>query len=307
MRAYETLTERGRLGRLRDLALQASARYDLDVRRCVRSARSFNTIFRVDAAGGERFALRVGSHLRIHPEDTEDVETAWMARLRRDGIVPVPFVVDTPKGSRFIDVEHPGVLECRRCILFGWIAGRRVGERLDGSIARRLGEMSAILHDEPTIYVPSTRLDAAVADRVLYWTLGLLLDELAPTYGSLLTDALDRAQEAVDRLWSRPLISGGRLEVIDFQDLFWGFEQQDLAITTAWFRSSDEPAPLLAAFREGYRTIRPWPEMSTEDLGALVAGRWLNQLNIGLHVRNPGLDEFVARGAVRLRAWMDAG
>ena len=47
--------------------------------------------------------------------------------------------------------------------------------------------------------------------------------------------------------------------------------------------------------------------MSTEDLGALVAGRWLNQLNIGLHVRNPGLDEFVARGAVRLRAWMDAG
>jgi len=92
------------------------------------------------------------------------------------------------------------------------------------------------------------------------------------------------------------MISGGRLEVIDFQDLFWGFEQQDLAITTAWFRSSDEPAPLLAAFREGYRTIRPWPEMSTEDLGALVAGRWLNQLNIGLHVRNPGLDEFVARG-----------
>jgi len=145
VRAYDTLTERGRLGRLRDLALQASARYDLDVRRCVRSARSFNTIFRVDAAGGERFALRVGSHLRIHPEDTEDVETAWMARLRRDGIVPVPFVVETPKGSRFIDVEHPGVLECRRCILFGWIAGRRVGERLDGSIARRLGEMSAIL------------------------------------------------------------------------------------------------------------------------------------------------------------------
>jgi Ser/Thr protein kinase RdoA (MazF antagonist) len=137
----------------------------------------------------------------------------------------------------------------------------------------------------------------------------------------LVTEAQDRAQRAIDRLWRTPphvphllhgdlhpsnvIAAGERAVVIDFQDLFWGFEHQDLAITISVIRTHDEPARLLDAFRAGYVSIRPWPEMSTEELDALLAARRIQQLNLGLHVRKPGLDAFVARHAERLRAWMD--
>jgi Ser/Thr protein kinase RdoA (MazF antagonist) len=323
VRAYATLSERGRIGRLRTLAFAAAARFGIDPLSCVCAARSFNTIFRVDDAQGRRSALRVGSSIRIHRDGTEAVEIAWMAALRRDGAVDVPDVIEATDGSSFVDIEVAGVPGRRRCALFTWVPGRPIDERLDPRSAYHVGALAAMLHEHAAAHATTEPPDVATGDRVLYWDAASRLEELVPIYGSLVIEAQDRAQRAIDRLWQSPphlphLLHGDlhpsnvfagadRAVVIDFQDLFWGFEPQDLAITISVIRTYDEPARLLDAFRTGYVSLRPWPEMSTEELDALVASRRIQQLNLGLHVRKPGLDAFVARHAERLRAWMGGG
>jgi Ser/Thr protein kinase RdoA (MazF antagonist) len=320
VRAYGSLTERGRVGRLRRLALAASTRYAFEPRRCVFAASSFNTIFRIDASDEGRYALRVGSAMRIHPEGTEAAEVAWMAALRRDGAVDVPAVVEASDGSNVLDVEVPGVPERRRCVAFAWMRGRPIEERLDAPGARRLGTLSAALHQHAVAHASSMPRDVAIGDRVLSWDTPSRLDELVPTYGSMVREALDRAQGSLDELWRDPphpphLVHGDlqpwnviedrdRAVVIDFQDLFWGFARQDLAITMNVIRSYPEPEPLLGAFIEGYRAIRPWPEMSPSELDALIAARRIQLLNLGLNVRKPGLEAFIAGHGAWIRSWM---
>jgi Ser/Thr protein kinase RdoA (MazF antagonist) len=321
VRAYETLTERGRTRRLRTLALAAAARYRFETRSCVCAAHSYNTIFRVEARDGARFALRVGSALRVHPVGTEFAEVGWLAALLDDEAVSVPTVLSSKDGSMVLDIEVDAVPEPRRCVLFGWIAGHVIGDRMTSGRARRLGGLSARLHEHAAHRTSTPPIDVPVGDRVLYWVLPSRLHELTPAYGSMIQDALDRAQGCIDGLWrdrpgtphllhgdlnpSNVIVAGDRTLALDFQDLFWGFEQQDLAITINVLRLYPGPAPLLDAFRQGYEEVRPWPEMSDAELDALIACRWIQQLNLGLHVRRPGLDAFVARHGARIRAWMD--
>jgi len=96
------------------------------------------------------------------------------------------------------------------------------------------------------------------------------------------------------------VVDGDRVTLIDFQDLVWGFEIFDLVIA---LRS----VPHADAFRAGYETVRPWPDAAPETVAALRAARDLNVLNFGLSNRKAGLDEFVARHAEPVIAWMAPG
>ena len=73
-RAFGELTERGRVRRLGGIARAALQSYDLDVVRVSYAARAFNTVFRVDAASGVSYALRVSPEQRIHADGCEELE-----------------------------------------------------------------------------------------------------------------------------------------------------------------------------------------------------------------------------------------
>jgi hypothetical protein len=87
--------------------------------------------------------------------------------------------------------------------------------------------------------------------------------------------------------------------LIDFQDLFWGFEIQDVTIAAV-------ALPFGEVLRAGYETVRPWPRARPEVVAALRVARHLNLLNFGLSMRKPGLDEFVDRQAGPIVDWMAA-
>ena len=61
MKPYEKLTWRGRLRRLRLLALDALQAYDLDVDQVALLATDTNVLYRVTTTAGERFALRLAN------------------------------------------------------------------------------------------------------------------------------------------------------------------------------------------------------------------------------------------------------
>ena len=80
---------------------------------------------------------------------------------------------------------------------------------------------------------------------------------------------------------------------------------QDLAITVAVLRRAPAGQRLVDAFREGYTTLRPWPDMPPALLDSLVVARLLNQINLTLNLHDAAdLLDYLAVRAERLRGWL---
>jgi Ser/Thr protein kinase RdoA (MazF antagonist) len=324
-RPFRELSPRGQLLRLRALALDALMEYELEVRRCSFVSTGFNTVFRVDTTNGDAYALRVSPSLRIHAEGCELVEGAWVAAIRDGTDVPTPRMIAARNGSLVVWVERDGVPGARSCVLFEWVPGRPLRDRPAADPVRRTGALTATLHEHGAGYALARPPGALLADRVLYFRVETRLDELRPTYGSVLEDAVARAQLVLDRLWRDPphpphllhgdiqpgnvMVRGAAVAIIDFQDLIWGFEAQDVGIALGSLAHFDGAGPLSAgplrdAFRAGYEAVRAWPEADRETWEALRAARHLNILNFGLSRRGPDLDRFIARHAGPIAEWM---
>jgi Ser/Thr protein kinase RdoA (MazF antagonist) len=304
----------------RTVACAALRRYDVAPQRVRLAARSFNSVFRVTTAAAV-YALRVGSALPIHPAGTAGVEAAWHRRLRAAG-GHVPDVLANSAGELTTVVADAS--GHRACVLFDWVAGRSLRTCLTERRSAELGRLSARLHQEAAAWPPPGAGDVLTADRVLYW---LLPDRLAEAgsrfgFGTLFTDAAARAQAVLDALWRDPphpphLVHGdltpanvlvsprAGLVPIDFQDTVLALEVQDLSITVAALRRRPDGGRFADAFRGGYAECRPWPDVSPDLFDALVAARWLHQLNLTVNMTDTdGLDGYVAGHAERARAWM---
>jgi Ser/Thr protein kinase RdoA (MazF antagonist) len=330
VRRFDDLTPAGQAGRLRLLALDALEQYGLSPERsrCSLAGRSFNTVFRVDGSDSRRCALRVGSALRIHTDETEVVEATWITALGNDAVVEVPEVVPAANASPVVRQGHLGVPEDRLCMMFGWIGGRTLSEAMTPGRARSLGSVAARLHEHAaasTVTAADSKDTPPVlmANQVLHWRIPNRLVELAGTYASLFDDAVLRAQATLDDLWRHPrhqphllhgdltplnvMVRHNRLVPFDFQDLVWGFDIQDLAITLVSLRHFGNCQEITDNFRAGYQEIRPWPELEPELLTALIIARRLHQLNLTLAVRQPGFEHIIVRTAELLRGWMTTG
>ena len=97
------------------------------------------------------------------------------------------------------------------------------------------------------------------------------------------------------------MVDGDRVTLIDFQDLVWGFEIIDVVIACS------AGMPHGDAFRAGYESVRAVAGCRSGNVGRARGRAHLNILNFGLRVRRPTLDEFVARHAEPVVAWMAPG
>jgi Ser/Thr protein kinase RdoA (MazF antagonist) len=321
-RSFDSLTPRGRTGRLRALARVALEQYDgFGDARVSLLRRSFNTLFRVVDSAGHKAALRVGARERIHTAETERVETAWLTALAADTDIATALPIANRWGGHVTHATHAGVPGARTCMLFEWAPGRRLSETMTVAYARSLGRLLAQLHEHGAQFEGGRPQPVVVGDRALGFVLADRIPRHDPVYGTMLADALDRAQRAIDALWASPphpphILHGdlhpnnvlawrGRLTPIDFQDALWGFEIQDVSTTVTALESHyPEPRALVAALRAGYADVRQWPADDTAMLGELVAARHLSVLNLGYNLRRPGFERFVAGHGDWLRAWM---
>ncbi len=322
MQPFERLTPRGQIGRLRALARVALEQYPLGAGGAPRVSllkQTFNTLFRV-VDRGHKTALRVGARDVIHPPETETVETAWLTALRADTEIGAPLPIANRAGSDVTTVAVPGVPEARTCVLFEWAPGRRLGETMRLEYAHATGRLLAQLHEHGATF------DGGRAQPILTGehTLGFMLPDRIPrddpVYGTVLGEAVDRCQAAIDALWEHPphaphilhgdlhpnniLVWRGRLTPIDFQDLIWGFEIQDVSVTMSSFEWYPDRDALAASFRAGYEQLRPWPADDVVLLDILLAARHLSVLNLGYNLRRPGFERFAAIHAGWLRDWM---
>jgi len=261
-----------------------------------------NTVFKVTAADGRCFALRV-HQARLHEDDALRSELTWMRALRDDGF-SVPRVLPTNDGELFAVVGED--TDASRCSLLEWVDGKlmndlgRVEKGMQAELCdryRRLGALAARLHnhsqswspppgfvrhcwdedgligDEPRMgrfwdhpaLTPQQRREFLKARIVLQ---GLLkkLGKHESNYGLIHADFLP------DNI----IVNEDKLTLIDFDDSGYGWHLYEMG--TALLPQIKQPFfdDIVAAYLEGYRSERAF---SREDEEALPAFLMICSLN----------------------------
>jgi len=304
--AFEELTAAGQIRRLRRLVSLALTHHDIDVARVRLAAQAFNTTFRVDAADGRRYALRVGAPCHLDTEGIAEVEAVWAAALAAETLVAPPQVVRTRDGAASVTVESEGITGARTCVLFTWQEGRTMHGRLhDLDLVVAAGEVLAVLHAHATGFDGVHADEVLRADRVCY----LRLPDLLADRDALFVEGAAWAQESIDRLWRdrgtaahllhgdfyprNLLVRHGRVVPIDFQDAVWGLEEQDLAITLVMLDHDDPSGGADAALRRGYERRRSWPLVDPAARERLTIARRLQIANLQFNMRSSRTSPFV--------------
>lgn len=261
-------------------------------------------VVRVDADDGRTFALRCRPRSGRVFGDIP-LELAWTAALRRETDIRPPEPVPGTDGHLIQDVAVPEAPEPHDCVLFRWIPGPALADRLTLENVHRLGVLSARLHEHAAGFRPSAALPVRTLDRL---TRGGERDVLfaydhppflPPARREVFARVSEAFRQTVDALYADPAglrvihadlhhenvkLARGRLRPLDFYEVIWGYPAQDVALTLYDLRYSTARQPhgyaaLREAFARGYASRLPWPEAHPGQLDTLVAGRRLRQAN----------------------------
>jgi Ser/Thr protein kinase RdoA (MazF antagonist) len=296
----------GQARRLRQLAINALASYNLDVARFRLITNDMNGIFRIDTTDGKRFVLRVTTPEGGHILDHVTAEMDWLAALSRDTDLSVPHPLPTREDSLVVTASADGVAEPRLCEIFSWVDGKNLVEDMSEVNLAKLGELSARLHTHALTYHPPTELSLLRFDRVFPFSEAVVLfDErlsnlFPPERRLIYQKGIDWAQESIDRLKTsgEPMrilhgdlhqwnvrVARGVLSPIDFEDLMLGWPVQDIA-TTFYYFLRDDYLTLRSAFQAGYTRHSPWPERHPGEIDSFIAARGIGLANLVLNDPN---------------------
>ncbi|MGI9600283.1 MAG: phosphotransferase enzyme family protein [Acidimicrobiales bacterium] len=282
---------------------------------------TFNQMVRAVLADGSRVAVRIGSEHRIHPMGVEDIERHWLEHLVGHRYLVAPRVVPDGRGRASVPLEGEGAEPNRVITVFTWVPGRRLRRPVGPGQARQLGELAAQLHlDAATLAVEPRWQQRFRAEGPITFGPRNGLNRWSGGDRALLIDAQARCRAVIDELWRRPphpphllhgdlgphnvLTSGDALNPVDFQDLLWGFDVQDLGISLSDLRRAGSSPAAVDSFRLGYDAVRPWPLTDAGLADAFDAGRSLNLINLALTVARPDHGNYLARHVSVVRAWM---
>ena len=115
---------------------------------------SENEIYRVDAPSGGRWALRV-QRPGYQSKSSLASEMAWLAALRRDGVVATQIPVAGLDGDWVQVARDPDCGEARNVVLFEWENGDH--PRMDMDLRecfRSLGAISAQIESSRSLGIP---------------------------------------------------------------------------------------------------------------------------------------------------------
>jgi Ser/Thr protein kinase RdoA (MazF antagonist) len=292
---------------MRILARTALAAYTLPETRLRLVNHLWNTTFRIDAADGSRYLLRI-HHPGQRSVAAVDSELLWLAALREETDLMVPEPVRNRAQSLVTVSSHSGVPEPRLCVLFRWIEGRFLHKGLAPDHLFQVGGLLARLHHHASDWRrpegfrrhrvenldPMRRdEDDNFAAARAAWA--------AESVSALLTpEAGDCIAAAVEKIWSllRALGEGhevfglihadlhyrnflfhqGSAGAIDFDDCGLGHWHYDLAVTLSELQVHPRYPALRQALLAGYRQRRALSREETEHLETFLALRRVQDL-----------------------------
>ena len=324
MKPFESLTPTGQARRLRLLAQEALQGYTLPGAQLTPLSQGHNTLFRVDAADGLRYALRVQRPGWGTVESVRS-ELLWLSALQRETHLGVAGVVPTVAG----DLLQVAAVECipepRICVLFNWIGGRSLNAGLMPGHLHRVGALMAQMQDHSAryalpngfvrgrVYSLTNRVNKAsrrgepllrgpARDHIDEQTAVELVASICSSQDRALVErALDRIHEAQRSVGFGPNVYGlihadlhqwnvhfrrDRVYALDFDDCGWGHHLYDMAVTLSEIQGRENTPALRTAFLAGYRSVLPLPGQHEEHLDAFITMRNLQNMTWRLETRD---------------------
>lgn len=292
---FAVLTYEEQVARLQSLGEQALDRFGVEPVEINPLAHFENTSFYVKAATGDEFNLRI-SRPGQQSQATLQSEIEFLTALRAEG-----FRVPEPYQHRIVEVGAEGVPEERNVVLFRWMHGEFLRDKLTPVEARLIGQMMAQLHAFTTRWQrPPSFQRASLHAWALTERKPSRIDqpiEGLPEEDRLLLLELDK--QARDMLRSLPqtpetfglihsdlhvgnvLVEDGHLNVIDFDDTGFGFLYYDFGAALGFHLLEPLYQPIREALLAGYEEVRPLPPNTRELLNAFIkirmtgVSRWI--------------------------------
>jgi Ser/Thr protein kinase RdoA (MazF antagonist) len=288
------------------LAEQALGLYDLPRYASVHLVSvSENEIYRVEAPSGRRWALRV-QRPGYQSKSSLASEMAWLAALRRDGVVATQIPVAGVSGEWVQVARDPEGREARNVVLFEWENGSH--PRMDMDLRqcfRSLGAITAQMHVHSRTWERPEGFDRFTWDfetalgetpRWGRWrdALGMTADwldlfgrtaELVGARLSLYGSGPDRFGLAhCDLRLDNLLIDQGEIKVIDFDDCGFSWYMYDAAAAVSFYEHLPQVPGLIECWLEGYRTVSPVSLAEEEEIPTFLMLRRLMLLAwVGSH------------------------
>ncbi len=134
-------------------ASQALTQFDLDVAAIELLGNYTNTLFKVRSQSGERYVLRL---CRPGWRSDGDLlsEALWLQALHEDTDIGAPQPFTTRNGEFIARVPSPDSTEPQRCMLFSWVAGSSLEDKLNTENFIKFGRLFAQLHLQAANFSP---------------------------------------------------------------------------------------------------------------------------------------------------------
>lgn len=197
-------------------------------------------------------------------------------------------------GEFITEIKSHWLPETAHVALCSWIPGRKLKDFTSKRSYCYLGRSSAELHKASDSFVPDKEFKILTINKVFYWDKETILSKNDPKLlpqqrQDLFKEGASLARKAIKKIWkSRPPIvihndlhpcnlkvNRGNLSMYDFEDIAWGFPEQDIGTAMYHIRFRKDYPELLNAFRKGYQEVQDWPLDSDRQLDYFIMARLL--------------------------------
>ena len=298
MADFDTLTHEQQLPILLELAEAATKLYALPDEVSVKLINlSENATYKVEAADGKRWALRIHRD-GYHSKTAVASELAWLMDLRASGVVTTPAPVAGRDGEIIQQLGHKRMPRPRNIVLFDWETGAEpgIGEDLSKPF-EVLGEVTARMHlhtrgwQRPPWFTRLTwDFETSLGDANPHW--GRWRDgmgfggESAKLFGrtvELIGQRLAAYGKGAERFGlihcdlrlANLLIDGKAVKVIDFDDCGFGWHMYDAATPVSFYEHEPQVPGLIESWKAGYRRVMPLSKQDEAEIPTFVMLRRL--------------------------------
>jgi Ser/Thr protein kinase RdoA (MazF antagonist) len=295
---FDALTHGQQLGILQEIAIAATASYELPPHVSVEMINlSENATYKIEARDGRKWALRIhrdGYHSRAAIQS----ELAWLVDLRQTGVVLTPVPLPGKDGELIQSVGHPRLARPRHVVLSQWETGSEpgIGEDLWEPF-EVLGEVTARMHvharqwKRPPRFTRHTwDFETSLGDEHPHWGRwrdGTGIDgakaKLFARTVDLIGARLAAFGKGADRFGlihgdlrlANLLIDGRTVKVIDFDDCGFGWYMYDAATPISFYEHEPQAGDLIEAWIKGYRRVLDLPKADADEIPTFVMLRRL--------------------------------
>jgi Ser/Thr protein kinase RdoA (MazF antagonist) len=315
LNSFASLTVEDQISSLDECLATILSQYDLGDYETESINHEYNSTFKVTAASGEKFALRINVNSSRTFENLS-AEIFWITAIES---VTVPKPVLNLQGGAVSHGWHAATDRKLPAVLYTWLDGEEPGDKPTEAQLFALGASMAKLHLESVPFeLPA---DSELPDYTdVFWGAQDNLcgpnSKLSESEQAEIAGVLDRIEKVIAELRGSSALQPihadlhpwnvmwheGELAIFDFDDSGLGLPIQDLMTAIYYLDTPEQDAALLA----GYASIAPIPKHTPEQRAVLMLQRRLLLLNYLYETSNPEhlemIPEYQAETMRRLRA-----